>query len=52
MAHLNQLFLHGTMRPAMKQTIVTAVYKLAPAQSVRRVKLAVNLVLASVDYQV
>ena len=49
---LNQLLLHGTMRPAMRQSILTAVNKVAPAQPLRRVKLALNLILASVDYQI
>jgi uncharacterized protein (DUF1800 family) len=49
---LNQLFLHGSMRPAMRQTLVTAVGKIAAADPLRRVKMAVNLILVSVDYQV
>jgi hypothetical protein len=48
---LNQLFLHGSMRPAMRQTLVT-VGKIAAADPLRRVKMAVNLILVSVDYQV
>ncbi len=49
---LNQLFLHGTMRANMRQTVATAVGKIAANQPLRRVKLALNLVLSSVDYQV
>ena len=50
---MNRLFLHGTMKPDMRQTIVTAVTKLAaPSQAQRRVKMAVNLTLVSADYQV
>ena len=49
---LNQLFLHGTMRANMRQTVTTAVSKIAANQPLRRVKLALNLVLTSVDYQV
>ncbi len=49
---LNRLFLHGTMSDAARKTIVNAVNKLAPAEALRRVKLAVNLTLISIDYQV
>ncbi len=49
---MNRLFLHGTMNADMRQTIVNAVNKLAPAAAPRRVKLAINLTLVSVDYQV
>ncbi len=49
---LDRLFLHGAMRPAMRRTIVNAVNKIAPENALRRVKLAVNLILVSVDYQV
>ena len=49
---LNQLLLHGTMRANMRQTIVTAVNKVAVTEPLRRVKLALNLILVSVDYQV
>jgi hypothetical protein len=49
---LDRLFLHGAMRPAMRKTIVNAVNKLAPDNALRRVKLAINLILVSVDYQV
>ena len=49
---LNQLFLHGTMRASMRQTVTTAVNKIAASQPLRRVKLALNLVLTSVDYQI
>jgi len=49
---LDRLFLHGTMAPEMRTIIANAVNKLDPAQALRRVKLAINLTLASVDYQV
>ncbi|MFO1325455.1 MAG: DUF1800 family protein [Burkholderiales bacterium] len=49
---LNRLFLHGTMSAAARKTIVNAVGKLSIVDSLRRVKLAVNLILVSVDYQV
>ena len=51
-ARLDRLFLHGTMSAAMRKTIVNAVNKLSPADPLRRVKMAINLTLASVDYQV
>lgn len=49
---LNQLFLHGTMRADMRKSVVTAVNKIAATSPLRRVKLAVNLILVSVDYQI
>ena len=49
---LNRLFLHGTMSAAARKTIVNSVSKLGATESVRRVKLAVNLILVSVEYQV
>ena len=48
---LDKLFLHGTMRPVMRKTIVNAVNKIAPENALRRVKLAIQLTLTSVDYQ-
>jgi len=51
-SRLDRLFLHGTMKPAMRKSIVNAVNKLAPTEALRRVKLAINLTLASVAYQV
>ena len=49
---LNWLFLHGTMRNTMRQTIVTAVGKIPASDPSRRVRMAINLVLVSIDYQV
>jgi uncharacterized protein (DUF1800 family) len=49
---MDRLFLHRTMKPAMRRSIVTAVNKLPPTEVLRRVKLAINLTLASVAYQV
>ncbi len=49
---INRLFLHGTMKADMRQTIVNAVNRLPPTAALRRVKLAINLTLVSVDYQV
>jgi uncharacterized protein (DUF1800 family) len=51
-ARLDRLFLHGTMTTSMRQTIVNAVNKLSPSDPLRRVKMAINLILASIDYQV
>ena len=49
---LNRLFLHGTMSDEMRRTIVNAVNKIDVSQALRRVKMAINLTLVSVDYQV
>jgi len=49
---LNRLLLHGTMSDAARKTVVTAVNKLKLTDTLRRVKLAVNLMLVSIDYQV
>jgi hypothetical protein len=50
--HLDRLFLHGTMSAVMRKTIVNAVTQIPSDSALRRVKLAVNLTLASVEYQV
>ncbi|MFO1311591.1 MAG: DUF1800 family protein [Burkholderiales bacterium] len=49
---LNRLLLHGTMTPAARKTVVNAISKLDPANPLRRVKMAVNLILVSIAYQV
>ena len=49
---LNQLLLHGTMRADMRRTLATAVGKVATTDALRRVKMAINLILVSVDYQI
>jgi len=49
---LNRLLLHGTISPAARKTVVTAVTKIDAANPVRRVKMALNLMLVSIDYQV
>jgi len=49
---MDRLFLHGTMKPAMRKSIVNAVSKLPPTEALRRVKLAINLTLTSIAYQV
>jgi hypothetical protein len=49
---LDRLFLHRTMTPAMRKSIVNAVSRVDAADALRRVKLAIHLTLASVAYQV
>ncbi|MEP7330064.1 MAG: DUF1800 family protein, partial [Betaproteobacteria bacterium] len=49
---MDRLFLHWSMKPAMRKSIVTAVNKIPATESLRRVKLAINLTLASIAYQV
>jgi uncharacterized protein (DUF1800 family) len=49
---LNRLFLHGTLTNDARKTIVNAVSKIEATKPLRRVKMAVNLVLVSIDYQV
>ena len=49
---LVRLLLHGTISPSSRKTVVTAVSKIDAGQPLRRVKMALNLILASVDYQV
>ncbi|MCC6193619.1 MAG: DUF1800 family protein, partial [Burkholderiales bacterium] len=48
----NRFFLHGAMKPSTRRTITNAVDRIDPADTVRRAKLAVNLVLISLDYLV
>jgi hypothetical protein len=48
---VDRLFLHGTMKPAMRTTIIEAVNKIAPQNALRRAKLAIQLTLTSIDYQ-
>lgn len=49
---LNRLLLHGTVSDAARTTIVNAVSKLGATESLRRVKMALYLILTSIDYQV
>lgn len=49
---LNRLLLHGTMSNAARKTVVTAVNKLDAGNPLRRVKMALNLMLVSIAYQV
>jgi uncharacterized protein (DUF1800 family) len=49
---MDKLLLHGTMSAPMRRVIVNAVNKVPSVKALRRVKLAANLVLVSVDYQV
>jgi uncharacterized protein (DUF1800 family) len=51
-ARLDRLLLHGTMSAPMRKVIVNAVTKVPAANAQRRVKLAANLILTSIDYQV
>ena len=51
-SRVDRLLLHGTMKPDTRNTIVNAVNKIAPAQTLARARLAINLVLVSIDYQV
>ncbi len=51
-ARLDRLLLHGTMSERARKTITTAVGKVSADNSLRRVKLALNLILISIDYQV
>ena len=49
---LNRLFLHGAMSAAMRKTVVNAVNKVPANNPLLRTKIAVRLILGSVDYQV
>jgi len=51
-SRVDRLLLHGTMTPDARKTIVNAVNKIPVAQSLMRARLAFNLVLVSIDYQV
>ena len=48
---LNRLFLHGTMSAQMRNVLVTAINKL-PANDPHRVRMAIYLVLTSIEYQI
>ena len=47
-----RLLLHGTMTAPMRKIIVNAVNKVPAINAQRRAKMAANLVLVSIDYQV
>jgi uncharacterized protein (DUF1800 family) len=49
---LNRLLMHGTLPAAARKTIVNAVSKIDVGNPLRRVKMALNLMLVSIDYQV
>ncbi len=51
-SRVDRLLLHGTMTPDARKTIVNAVNKISPVQALARARLAFNLVLVSIDYQV
>lgn len=50
--HVDRLFLHGTMSPAMRRTIVTTVERIPPQETLARARMALRLALGSIDYQV
>jgi len=49
---LNDLLLHGTMSPEMRNSIVGAVQAVSASNAIKRVRTAVYLVLTSSQYQV
>jgi uncharacterized protein (DUF1800 family) len=49
---LNEQLLHGSMSPAMRDSIVTAVTAVSPSNGLKRVRTAVYLLLTSSQYQV
>jgi hypothetical protein len=49
---LNKLYLHGTMSPQMRATILKAYNKMPATNKLKRTKLVVNLILSSVDYHI
>ncbi|MFO1303700.1 MAG: DUF1800 family protein [Burkholderiales bacterium] len=49
---LDRLLMHGTLPADTRKTIVNAVSKVSAVNALRRVKLALNLMLVSIDYQV
>lgn len=51
-SRMDRLLLHGRMTAPMRQVVVNAVAKVPAASPLRRAKLAANLILTSIDYQV
>ncbi len=51
-SRLDRLLLHGTMTSDARKTIVNAVSKVPAESALARARLAFNLVLVSIDYQV
>ena len=51
-SRVDRLLLHGTMTPDARKTVVNAVNKIPSTQALMRARLAFNLVLVSIDYQV
>ncbi|MCC6194375.1 MAG: DUF1800 family protein [Burkholderiales bacterium] len=49
---LNRLFLHGAMWSQMRSTLEIAIGKIPASDPLRRARLAIDLVLSSIDYQV
>ena len=50
-SRIDRLLMHGTMRADMRKVVVNAVGKLPASEPAQRVKLAMHLVLTSIDYQ-
>ncbi|MFO1316865.1 MAG: DUF1800 family protein [Burkholderiales bacterium] len=51
-ARIDRFFLHGTMKADIRRTIVNAVNKIAATDATQRVRMALLLTLASMDYLV
>ncbi|MEO8134277.1 MAG: DUF1800 family protein, partial [Betaproteobacteria bacterium] len=49
---LDRLFLHGTLRAEMRKTMLNAINAIPAGDPLRRTRMAVNLVLVSIPYQV
>ncbi len=51
-AHIDRFWFHRAMRPAMRGSLLNAVRKLPPSEPLARARLALRVILSSVDYQV
>ncbi len=49
---LNRLFLHGTLRAQMRKTMLNAINAIPVGDPLQRTRMAVNLMLVSIPYQV
>ena len=47
---MNRLFLHGAMTPATRKTVVNAVNKIPAGDPLRRIRMAINLTMMSIQY--
>jgi len=47
---MNRLFLHGTMTAGTRKTVVNAVNKIPAGDALRRVRMAINLTMMSIQY--